>query len=299
MPVHIKNCPICTSNRLRFFETCFVGNEEIPYHICSNCGAVFQPARMGEVELQAFYEQGYRTLYQETEEPTTKDLVMQEERAKRTLTMIQAHVERVQRHLDIGSSSGALIVEVQQAYGCESVGIEPGDVYREFSKRQDLQVFPSLRVLPTQMGPFDLISMMHVLEHLPDPVKTLREMRIKHMTPNGYLLVEVPNLIEHNALELAHPFAFTPATLAETVRRGGFEVLWIKSHGSFRSPVLKLYITLLATVANDPARKKVFLPLPQWIKTRRRIGRLKRDVLTKLLPDWTWQSPPKLWADDK
>jgi SAM-dependent methyltransferase len=253
---------------------------------------------MGEEELNAFYQEGYRTLYQNSEQPTKKDLVMQQERATRALAMIQSNIQGVRRHLDIGSSSGELLITIQNVYGCESVGIEPGDVYRAYSERRDLEVYASLSALPMQIEPFDLVSMMHVLEHLPNPVETLHDLLESHMTPGGYLLLEVPNLIEHEALEVAHPFGFTPATLRETVRQSGFEVLWTKTHGSFRSPVLNLYITLLAKSSRTPIRSAPIRSKPWGISARRRLGKLKRDLLTRFFPDWTWQSPSILWEDD-
>lgn len=272
------------------------GGEQISrYRICSRCGCVFQSPRMASEELEDFYQQGYRSLYQASEEPTRKDLTMQEERARRTLAMIRDDVGEIERHLDIGSSSGALLAAVQGAYRCESIGIEPGDGYRSYSARQGYQVYPSLEALPSDAGRFDLISIMHVLEHLPDPVGSLRMLREDRLNSDGFLLVEVPNLLEHEALEIAHLFAFAPETLKETVRQAGFEPLWTRTHGSFRSPVLKLYITLLAAVSSEPETPKRIRSSPSGIVFRRRLGKLKRRVFTRLLPDWTWQAPPVLW----
>jgi SAM-dependent methyltransferase len=298
MPDQIESCPICTSKIHRPFEDHISEWGAVHYRICMRCGAVFQSPRMGQEELNAFYQEGYRTLYQESEQPTKKDLVMQEERAARTLAMIQSDIQGLQRHLDIGSSSGALLVEIQNAYGCESIGIEPGDAYRVYSLERDIEVYASINKLPGQTEPFDLVSMMHVLEHLPNPVETLNDLLEAHMTPGAYLLLEVPNLIEHEALEVAHPLAFTPATLRETVCQSGFEVIWIKTHGSFRSPVLNLYITLLAKSSRIPMRSAPIRSNPRGIAARRRLGKLKRDLLTRFLPDWTWQSPPVLWEDE-
>ena len=40
---------------------------------------------------------------------------------------------------------------------------------------------------------FDLIVLHHVLEHLPDPMQTLRDCA-RHLAPQGRLVLEVPNL---------------------------------------------------------------------------------------------------------
>jgi hypothetical protein len=254
---------------------------------------------MDRSQLQSFYQQGYRTLYQETEEPTKKDLVMQEERARETLQMIREDVDHVYRHLDIGSSSGAFLQATRNTYDCEIIGIEPGDLYRQFSQARGIEVYASLDELPETHRSFDLVSMMHVLEHLDNPVTTLSRLRMELMNSNDYLLLEVPNLLEHEALEMAHLFAFTQGTLCETVRRSGFEVIWSKAHGGFRSPIIKLYITLLARVPDNTARQLPIHARHRAIAIRRRFGKYKRAFFTRLLPDWTWQSPPVLWEESE
>jgi 2-polyprenyl-3-methyl-5-hydroxy-6-metoxy-1,4-benzoquinol methylase len=250
---------------------------------------------MDASELEKFYEREYRVLSQQSEEPTKKDLVMQQQRARETLKLIENDLSKVSRHLDIGSSSGALLEEIRANYGSDVVGIEPGDAYRRFSQENGFKVFASLSELSDQEQRFDLVSIMHVLEHLRDPVETLSEIRVNHMTPDGCLLLEVPNAFEHEAFEVAHLFAFTPASLRETVRQSGFEVIWTRTHGGFRSPVLKLYITLLARPSTTQTRMGMPLTLPWLIAARRSFGKLKRILFTRFLPDWTWQAPRSLW----
>jgi 2-polyprenyl-3-methyl-5-hydroxy-6-metoxy-1,4-benzoquinol methylase len=85
------------------------------------------------------------------------------------------------------------------------VGVEPGEVYRRFSKSQGLKAYSSLDALTdADAALFDLISMLHVIEHGESPVHTLRSLHESRMRPGGYLLLEVPNLIEHESLELSH-----------------------------------------------------------------------------------------------
>jgi SAM-dependent methyltransferase len=225
---------------------------------------------------------------------------MQDARARAILEMIQPHLPGVTRHLDVGSSSGALLQRIHEQYECASVGVEPGDSYRRFSKSQDLQIYPSLDALTeANEAPFDLISMLHVLEHVENPIHTLHSLRETTMEPGGYLLLEVPNLIDHECLELSHLYAFTRSTLRETVRQAGFQVLWSKAHGSFRSPILNLYITLLAQAESDPHSPRTIRSNPIGTKTHRRLGKLKRDFFTSRFPDWTWQAPSLKTANDK
>ncbi len=288
----VAECPLCGSANKRPFEAIEEGGQIVAFQICGRCGLVYQSPRMDEDELEQFYERGYRIQRQETEDPIEKDLLMQDARARAVLGMVQPHLSAVTQHLDVGSSSGALLQRFQEHYECASVGVEPGDSYRRFSQSQGLIISPSLDTLSEADDvPFDLISMLHVLEHVVDPVHTLRSLRESKMRPGGYLLLEVPNLIDHESLELSHLYAFTRSTLREIVREAGFRVLWSKAHGSFRSPILNLYITLLAQAESDPRSHRTIHSSPIGIKTRRRLGKLKREFFTRRFPDWTWQSP--------
>ena len=289
---NVAECPLCSSPKKRLFETIEDSDQIVAFHICNRCGLVYQSPRMDEIELEQFYAREYRIQRQESENPIEKDLLMQDARARAVLGMVQPHLPVVTHHLDIGSSSGALLQRFHEQYACASVGVEPGDAYRRFSQSQGLKVVPSLDALPeVTEDPFDLVSMLHVLEHVVDPVHTLRSLRESKMRPGGYLLLEVPNLIEHESLELSHLYAFTRSTLKAIVQQAGFRILWSNAHGSFRSPVLNLYITLLAQYRDETQSLPNIYSHPMGIKTRRRLGKLKRDFFTTRFPDWTWQAP--------
>jgi 2-polyprenyl-3-methyl-5-hydroxy-6-metoxy-1,4-benzoquinol methylase len=248
---------------------------------------------MDQDELEAFYASSYRIQRQETEDPIEKDLLMQQARADNTLTLVADDLALVRRHLDIGSSSGALLRAFKAQYGCTGIGIEPGGAYRDYSRAQGDQVFHSQEaVVEAGEQPFSLISMMHVLEHLPDPIAVLKQLRTDLLTPDGYLLLEVPNLYEHASFELAHLYAFSAKTLREVLRQAGYHVHWLKAHGSFRSPILKLYLTALAVpgAKSRPPRKR-YIPGAAGVSLRRWLGTRKRDFFTRYWPDWTWQAP--------
>ena len=297
---NILECPLCNSTKRRLFENLEEDGQVMTFQICLRCGLVYQSPRMDEDDLEKFYARQYRIQRQKTEAPIDKDLQMQDARASAILEMVQPRLPQISRHLDVGSSSGALLQRFHEQYECASVGVEPGDAYRRFSQSRGLKIYPSLDTLAeANEAAFDLISMLHVIEHVEDPVLTLRSLRESKMEPGGYLLLEVPNLIDHESLELSHLYAFTKSTLREIVRQAGFRVLWTKTHGSFRSPVLKLYITLLAQAKSDPRLPRRILSRPIGIKTRRRLGKLKRELFTRYFPDWTWQAPSPTTVLDK
>jgi hypothetical protein len=250
---------------------------------------------MSPEELEAFYAGEYRLLRQGTPEPVKKDLQAQAARAVVTVRLTNDWLSAVSRHLDVGSSSGALLEAFHERFACTSIGIEPSESYRRFSQARGLRVYPTREsLIESGEGPFDVVTAMHVLEHTSDPVDTLAVFRTEHMRPGALLLVETPNLADHQAFELAHLHAFTAASLADAARRAGFEILWTRVHGGYRSPVLRLFVTVLAR-ASGVQRSRRYLPFASWrSRLGRRIGVAKRDFFTRHYPDWTWQSPEKV-----
>ena len=79
-------------------------------------------------------------------------------------------------------------------------------------------------------GSFDVVSAMHVLEHLTDSVAFLHELAA-HARPGGYVLIEVPNLASDDRTHtgpawrglrpVEHLVQFTPTTLRGAFERAG------------------------------------------------------------------------------
>ncbi|MGH2621264.1 MAG: class I SAM-dependent methyltransferase, partial [Anaerolineales bacterium] len=199
--VEVTACPICGSPVSRPFESVEMGAERVSYRLCGKCGAVFQSPRMSEEALENYYVSDYLSQHQRAEGVTEKELRVQAGRARHLIHLMRGDVGAVRRHLDIGSSTGKLMQAAATAYGCESVGVEPAEVYRAYSEAQGLRVYPELKAMLAANEPrFDLITMAHVLEHLPDPVGLLGDLSEQWLSSEGTLLVEVPNLFGHFSL---------------------------------------------------------------------------------------------------
>lgn len=283
MPENITQCPLCKHDHNQLFDKRQFRGQPVENRLCTNCGLVFQSPRMTAAELDAFYAHEYRSIYQGEEGPTEKDLFVQNGRADSLLDFLAEQPIEPARCLDIGASSGVLMLRFAAHFGCTALGVEPGDAYRAYAQKNGLKIYADLADLP-EKG-FDLISMVHVLEHIPDPVAYLASLRGDVLTPSGVILIEVPNLYAHDSFEIAHMTSFSAHTLRETLAQAGYEVIALKKHGQPRSKLLPLYLTALARpIANGElgVRGEKFVPL------KRRAGMLWRRVLTKFLPQQTW-----------
>lgn len=307
MPQEVNACPLCQSTQHTLFDQRKLGrgggeNKPITLsnYLCAACGLVFMSPRMSDEELTAFYEREYRILYQGSQGPNKKDILTQELRAKHLVEFISKLIDCPQREsikkcLDIGCSTGLLLKHFQESFHCSPTGIEPGQAYRDYGRESGLVVYASLEEMrntiniPASLShPFNLVSMIHVLEHIPDPVDYLKRLRIEFLAEDGWLLLEVPNLYAHDSFEIAHTISFSPHSLEQTLIKAGFYPVHIKAHGEPRSEIIPLYLTILARPASN-GQKWSRVP-ERAVRQKRYYGLLKRRFLTRLLPKKAWKT---------
>ena len=244
---------------------------------------------MTDGSLKSYYETEYVSQHQQATGVTEKELRIQAGRARHFVQRLKADVAAVERHLDIGCSTGSLMLAINGEYGTEAIGIEPAKVYRDYCAARGLTVIPDLESLSN--GPFDLITIAHVVEHLPDPVKYLQEVREEWLTPEGTLLVEVPNLYGHRSVEIPHLFCFSAGTLKYAFAQAGYEVIRMESHGSPRSKLIPLYLTAIAKPAGKLQAAK---SSPRAVRFKRRSGMAWNRFASRIAPGLAWLPLPSL-----
>lgn len=129
------------------------------------------------------------------------------------------------RLLDVGCGKGAFLSAwARSRPDWKLEGHEVGEQTREF-----VEAIPGVTRLNTGPlerieGAFDLVSMVHVLEHISDPISALREIR-ERVAPGGWLFVEVPHFVERafDLLVADHCSHLTPDSLTRVFANAGFE----------------------------------------------------------------------------
>ena len=135
MPETLNACPLCKEPGpfVPFFTYKHNTRPTGEWSLCQICGAVFANPRPTAFELDKYYEAEYREQVQGTAKPTNSNLREEGTRSNRLHWFIRRFTSQVKRHMDIGSSAGLLLAEIQSDYLCHSVGIEPGDAFRDFA----------------------------------------------------------------------------------------------------------------------------------------------------------------------
>ena len=97
--------------------------------------------------------------------------------------------------LDIGAGTGEFLKLAKQ-YGWEISGVEVSEKARAFSKQKGIDLQTSIDRYKGQQ--FDVITLWHVLEHLPDLENTITKIEAL-LRPGGSLVVAVPNFNAYDA----------------------------------------------------------------------------------------------------
>lgn len=97
--------------------------------------------------------------------------------------------------LDIGAGTGDFLM-VAKNDGWQITGIEPGEKPKNIALKKGVAFANNLAEL--ENNSFDVITMWHVLEHVPDLELQIKELK-RLIKPNGTILIAVPNFKSYDA----------------------------------------------------------------------------------------------------
>lgn len=153
-----------------------------------------------------------------------------------------------QRVLEIGCGSGQTLEMLKNKQFCaETVGIELFATAADEARSRvdavycmDVEIGP----LPEQIGKFDLILLLDVLEHLVDPWTFLRHLKDKYLAVDGKIIISLPNArhfslvlpllrgrfdyVERGLLDKSHLRFFTKDSAAKLLKGAGLNIEAIK-----------------------------------------------------------------------
>jgi 2-polyprenyl-3-methyl-5-hydroxy-6-metoxy-1,4-benzoquinol methylase len=201
--------------------------------ICSQCGTVQKGI---SEEWQACVDQVYQqyNVYSQAagKEQRAFDAAKGDStsRSSKILEWIQSESSRHELKLtgsllDFGCGNGSFLGEFHRLFPkWKLTGLEMDD-----SNQSTIESIPNTThragPIDSLLETYDLISMVHVLEHLIDPISLLVQLR-KKLRPGGTLFIEVPNLITSpfDLFILDHCTHFTLENLRWILWKSGFHV---------------------------------------------------------------------------
>lgn len=193
---NISNCPLCGSSQLEEFLTTkdfTVSKSFFKIDQCSGCGFKFTNPRPKKEKLKNYYDSpdyishtnqannAINTLYRFARYFTLK---------QKTQFIKTANAGKIGNLLDIGCGTGDFLKSTIAA-GWRGFGVEPEQKAREqIATLGKNSIYASLADVNEKS--FDVITLWHVMEHLPNLKKDIAIMYEK-LKPGGKLIVAVPN----------------------------------------------------------------------------------------------------------
>jgi len=192
----IISCIICGENQFNHYLDCkdhFLSKQLFTIVECAGCGFRFVNPRPPAGELGKYYKSDNYISHSGTRKGFINKiyLLARQFTLARKYNIVQA-LKPMGSILDIGCGSGELL-KLFQKKGWKAIGIEPDELVRKTAiSSYALDIHEEKYLKKMTQGSFDIITMWHVLEHVPDLNDRVNEIK-RLLKDDGILIVAVPN----------------------------------------------------------------------------------------------------------
>lgn len=174
-----------------------ISKEEFQLYRDESIDLVFTYPQPKETDLASYYESddyishtdSKRSLFEKAYQ------VVKNSALKSKLKLINELQKTKGVLLDIGAGTGDFLIIANQN-GWQTIGVEPSDKAKEIAKTKNVSFIESTKSLEDHS--IDVITMWHVLEHVPDVNSQIKELK-RLLKPNGTILIAVPNFNSYDA----------------------------------------------------------------------------------------------------
>jgi 2-polyprenyl-3-methyl-5-hydroxy-6-metoxy-1,4-benzoquinol methylase len=202
--------------------------------LCCDCGLISHYKDAGEMVTYAdqSYRKGDATVFPPISLPwSTVSFNRWKHIAKIIEGSIKKSVLSGYAVLDFGGYNGLLVRALEQHWGADCTVADLDQEGLNFASAMGFKTI-NLSQQPELTQKYDLITMVHVLEHLEDPSDTISSL-MNSLTSNGSIYVEVPNLFGFPMQDKAHLATFSLESLKALCTLHGLSIL---SSGYCKTP---------------------------------------------------------------
>lgn len=224
-----KKCIICNDNK---FSDLFIKNN-FKFVTCINCGLIFINPSPRKKELDMYYKNFNYNLGFTNEHIIRNDSI-------KVLNDLNTYVINKGYLLDIGCGAGFFIDEARKR-GWSVTGVDTSIIAINYAKKKlHLNAFIGDINHHKLKHDFDLITLIQVIEHIPNPARLLR--RINHILKSkGLLYIATPNInsVLFKVLQTdfnylippEHIVYYSSSTLCRLLKNNGFNIIKSRTWG--------------------------------------------------------------------
>lgn len=271
-------CPVCGYHQFREAFTVrdfFVSGEDFPVKSCQKCGMLITLSLPGRDEMGRYYKSDDYISHSDTKQGMINRIyhIVRNIMLDRKLKIIQKESGKKSGNLlDIGTGTGYFLNHMKKN-GWTINGTEKEESARKFAQEQwGIEVLPEDSLFSLHPAKYDVITLWHVMEHLPYPDQHWQIIS-KLLRPDGLLLVALPNAASYDAGHYGrfwaawdvprHLWHFSPKHISELGRKHGFSLKRVK-----RMPFDAFYISILSEKykgSGIPVIKGIFRGKLSWM----------------------------------
>ncbi len=261
---YLENCPLCgkqkTHDEYLVTRDTLVTEKLFTLTRCNHCSFIITNPRPFVKEGATYYKSDEYVSHTDSKR-SLKELVyraVKKQMGRRKINWVRKHLARAQQHqhthkptlLDYGCGTGDFVLAAKEN-GFNAFGYDPDPDAMARAKKKGVPAYTTIeqgRLAETKK--FDVITMWHVLEHIPNAGEVLASCR-NALKDNGIMIIAVPMANSADAIRYKerwaawdaprHLYHFVPDTLCELLKKENFVKM-----GSHILPFDAYYIALLS-----------------------------------------------------
>lgn len=265
----ITHCYACGSNQHSFYA------EENGFALvkCNGCGLLFLENRPDDDQITQAHQQGKHGGAKELDVTGRYHPHKIHHYLEVLRDLYDGEIGK-KTWLDIGCGHGEFMEAVQK-YSSQPItvkGTDPNIHKQESARKRGLDV--GYFSIDTHDEQYDIISMLNVYSHLPDPPKFLKMLR-RLLTPGGELILETGDTAGFTPKEHYRPFYLpdhlsfaSESIIVKILKRLDFEILRIKKYPFVRLDLFDISKEVVkAILPNRPSNLRYYLRMKTYSQT--------------------------------
>lgn len=216
-------------------------------YVCFNCGNIYHKPKIPVKKLVKYYDNNYRkTESQIFIDKKTLDLPLKFEWTGVSFQRFKAFHEILKKYkkiklkksdliFDYGCYQGAFLYACRDIYGVKVLGTDYNSKGLELANK-----FFNIKTLKTSQSLFKrkinakIVTLLHVFEHLDDPVNFLKKIKHSILSKNGFVYFEIPNPFCNPLDDPTHLNLYSEKTIKYLLESSGYDICFIEKKGIYK-----------------------------------------------------------------